>query len=105
MQFIAFQYIILYVNRSTVRVVASNVSGMGKTLYIRRLAEKLQEQCQIESQHIVVPIHGPIVNADTVMASLCNHTIGKTPIAQIIHFDIAPSVSTTQLYIHQIHFY
>ena len=66
---------------------------MGKSLYIRRLAEKLQKQCQIESQHIVVPIHGPMVNADTVMASLCNHIIGNTPTAQIIHFDIASSVS------------
>ena len=73
--------------------MASNVSGMGKSLYIRRLVEKLQRQCQIESQHIVVPIHGPMVNADTVMESLCKHIIGKTPTAQIIHFDIASSVS------------
>ena len=74
-------------------MVASNASGMGKGLYIERLAEKLQQQCQIKSQHIIIPIHGPVVNADTVMASLCNHVSGKTPIAQIIHFDIASSVS------------
>ena len=74
--------------------MASNVSGMGKSLYIRRLVEKLQRQCQIESQHIVVPIHGPMVNADTVLESLCNHIIGNTPTAQIIHFDIASSVSS-----------
>ena len=79
--------------RSTVRVVTSNVSGTGKSLYIRRLAEKLQRQCQIENQHIIVPIHGPMVSANTVMASLCNHIIGNTPTAQIIHFDIASSVS------------
>ena len=69
------------------------MSGTGKSLYIERLAEKLEKQCQIKSQHIIIPIHGPVVNADTVMASLCNHGIGKTPIAQIIHFDIASSVS------------
>ena len=80
--------------RSTVRVVASDVSGMGKSLYIERLAEKLEKQCQIKSQHIIIPIHGPVVNADTVMASLCNHVVGETPIAQIIHFDIASSVSS-----------
>lgn len=74
------------------RVVASNVSGMGKSLYAKRLAQKLQKQCQINSQHVIVPIHGPVVNADTVMASLCNHVTG-TPTAQIIHFDIASSVS------------
>ena len=79
--------------RSSVRVVASNVSGMGKSLYIKRLAEKLQKQGQVESQHVIIPIHGPVVNADTVMMSLCNHIIGNTPIAQIIHFDIASSVS------------
>ena len=74
-------------------MVASDVSGMGKSLYIERLAEKLQKQCQIKSQHVIIPIHGPVVNADTVMASLGNHVISKTPIAQIIHFDIASSVS------------
>ena len=76
------------------RVVASKSSGMGKSLYVKRLAQKLQKQCQIKSQHVIVPVHGPVVNADTVMASLCNHNIGQTPIAQIIHFDIASSVSS-----------
>ena len=84
--------------RSTVRVVASDVSGMGKSLYIERLAEKLQKQCQIKSQHIIIPIHGPVVNADIVMASLGNHFIDKTPIAQIIHFDIASAVSNLLCY-------
>ena len=88
--------------RSTVRVVASDVSGMGKSLYIERLAarlaEKLEKQYQIKSQYIIIPIHGPVVNADTVMASLCNHVIGEIPIAQIIHFDIASSVSS--IYCH-----
>jgi len=66
---------------------------MGKSLYIERLAEKLQKQCQVECQRVIIPIHGPMVNADTVMMSLCNHISGNTPIAQIIHFDIASSVS------------
>jgi len=76
-----------------VRVVASKVSGMGKSLYVKRLAQKLQKECPIKSQHVIVPIHGPVVNADTVMASLCNHVTENTPTAQIIHFDIASSVS------------
>lgn len=71
------------------RVLASNVSGMGKSLYAKRLAQKLGLQTQL---HVIVPIHGPIVNADTVMESLCNYATGKTT-AKIIHFDIASSVS------------
>jgi len=77
-----------------VRVVASKVSGMGKSLYVKRLAQRLQKECPIKSQHVIVPIHGPVVNADTVMASLCNHTAYQTATAQIIHFDIASSVSS-----------
>ena len=79
---------------STVRVVASSTSGMGKSLYVERLAQKLKEQCQIKNEHVIVPIHGPVVNADTVMTSLSNHTANQTPTAQIIHFDIASSVSS-----------
>ena len=86
-------FVCFYMNRSTVRVVASNASGMGKSLYVKRLAQKLQKQCQIKSQHIIVPIHGPVVNADTVMASLNNCTTNQVLTAQIIHFDIASSVS------------
>ena len=82
------------------RVVASKSSGMGKSLYVKRLAQKLQKQCQIKSQHVIVPVHGPVVNADTVIASLCNHITGQTPTAQIIHFDIASSVSNLASYIH-----
>ena len=82
------------IHRSTVRVVASKLSGMGKSLYVKRLAQKLQRQCQIKSQHVIVPVHGPVVNADTVMESLCNHVIGRTATPQIIHFDIASSVSS-----------
>ena len=79
--------------RSTVRVVASNASGMGKSLYVKRLAQKLKRHCQIKSEHVIVPIHGPIVNADMVMTSLTNHAANLIPTAQIIHFDIASSVS------------
>ena len=84
----------MYLRRSTVRVVASNLSGMGKSLYVKRLAQKLQQQHCPNSTHAVVPIHGPVVNADTVMTSLCKCTTRETPNAEIIHLDIASSVST-----------
>ena len=84
------------------RVVASNASGMGKSLYVKRLAQKLKGQCQIKNEHVIVPIHGPVVNADTVMMSLSNHTANQIPTAQIIHFDIASSVSSAAIYIHNL---
>ena len=85
--------------RSTVRIVTSNASGMGKSLYVKRLAQKLKGQCQIKNKHVIVPIHGPVVNADTVITSLSNHTANQIPTAQIIHFDIASSVSSVISYI------
>ena len=89
-----------YICRSTVRVVASKLSGMGKSLYVKRLAQKLRKKCQIKSEHVIVPVHGPVVNADTVMTSLGNHITSQTPTAQIIHFDIASSVSSLATYVH-----
>ena len=86
-------------------MVASHVSGMGKSLYVERLAETLQKECRVKSQRVIIPIHGPVVNADTVMASLCSHVIEKTPVAQIIHFDIAPSVSNLIIFILYYHMY
>jgi len=77
--------------RSSVRVVASDLSGMGKSLYVKRLSQKLRTT----QSHVIVPIHGPVVNADTVMASLCKHIPDySAPPAQIIHLDIASSVSS-----------
>ena len=93
-------YLCECIHRSTVRVVTSKSSGMGKSLYVKRLAQKLRKQCQIKSEHVIVPVHGPVVNADTVMASLGNHFTGQTPTAQIIHFDIASSVSSLATYVH-----
>lgn len=67
---------------------------MGKSLYVKRLAQKLQRQHHPNSTHVIVPIHGPVVNADTVMTSLCKCTTRETSNAEIIHLDIASSVST-----------
>ena len=91
-----YQYVFLYCllyGRSSVRVVASNASGMGKSLYVKKLAEQLRQWCK-KDPHVIVPVHGPVVNTDIIMASLCHHIPDySTPPAQIIHLDIAPSVS------------
>ena len=81
------------------RVLASNLSGMGKSLYVKRLAQKLQQKYHPNSTHAVVPIHGPVVNADTVVTSLCKCTAKETSTAEIIHLDIASSVSANVFHI------
>ena len=46
------------------------------------------------SYEVIVPIHGPVVTADTVVGALKEH-IGKSrPI--IFHLDIAPNVRFSQ---------
>ena len=74
-------------------MVASDASGMGKSLYVKKLARKLRQQSKIDP-YVIVPVHGPVVNADIIMISLCHHIPNySAPHAQIIHLDIAPSVS------------
>ena len=77
-----------YCFRSCVRVVSSTRAGMGKTLFITRMAEKLQSI--VPTGHINIPVHGPVVTVDTVMQSLVSHHNGTDCI--ILHFDISPSV-------------
>ena len=76
--------------RSCVRIVTSDRAGMGKSLYIKRLREALETQSSVQPLKVVVPMHGPVVTADTVMKALEKH-FGKES-ATIFHLDIAPSV-------------
>ena len=79
--------------RSCVRVVTSTRAGMGKSLYIKRLREALETQTSCQPVEVVVPIHGPVVTADTVVETLIHH-FGNTR-ATIFHLDIAPNVCRT----------
>ena len=67
---------------------------MGKSLYIKRLREALESQTRRPPLEVVVPIHGPVVTADTVVEALIEH-FGNTQ-ATIFHLDIAPSVCVAQ---------
>lgn len=70
----------------------SNRSGMGKSLYIHRLAEDLQKNLmKSDVVHVTIPLHGPVVIPDTVLELLKDHL--KKPTCFIYHIDIAPSVS------------
>ena len=75
--------------RSSVRVVCSIQSGMGKSLYITRMAEKLNQKGE-KSNHVIIPIHGPKVTSDLVLRSLQEY-YGRAE-GNIYRFDIAPNV-------------
>ena len=82
----------IYVYRSCVRVVSSSRSGMGKSLYIQRMTDKLKEKLSSsEDVHVTVPIHGPVVTADMLL-DLFENSLDKD-LCTIYHIDIAPSVS------------
>ncbi len=75
-----------------VRVVSSTRSGMGKSLYVKRKAMSLEQAICNDKTHIItIPIHGPVVSADSIMDCLKEH-IGEDN-CTIYHLDIAPIVS------------
>ena len=63
-------------------------------MYIKRLREALETQTNHQPVEVVVPIHGPVVTADTVVETLRAH-FGNTK-AIVFHLDIAPNVCNTQ---------
>lgn len=63
---------------------------MGKSLYIKHLADKLLERMDQQSC-VTIPLHGPVVNSDIILDLFQAHL--KNPNTYIYHIDIAPSVS------------
>ena len=76
-----------HTHSSCVRIVSSTRSGMGKSLFITRMADKLNAG----STHVTIPIHGPEVTPDTVMEFLKDHMEDAN--STIFHFDISPTVN------------
>ena len=78
---------------SCVRIVCSDRSGMGKSLYIQRLAENLARNSNQPKLaiHITIPLHGPRVTPDTVLELFKDHFRNQS--CCIYHIDIAPNVS------------
>ena len=77
-------------SRSCVRIVSSTRAGMGKTLFVSRMADKLQEMKVEGTVLLTIPIHGPHVTTDSVMQYLVDHQ--DSSYCTILHFDISPSV-------------
>ena len=89
-----------FVCRSTVRLVLSNRAGMGKSLFITRMAEKLakrlfqftpQQNRQAADKLVTIPIHGPDISNDDVIDILSKLSFCQGP--KILHLDVASQVS------------
>lgn len=72
------------------RVVSSKRSGMGKSLYIWRMAEKFSKMKSDGAIVATIPVHGPDVFPDAIMTLFNKHL--DNPHSTIFHLDIAPAV-------------
>ena len=72
---------------SSVRLVTSSRAGMGKSLYVRRLAEISKAVSKV----VTIPLHGPFVTSDGLLKQLKESVIDTSN--AIIHLDIACTVS------------
>lgn len=84
--------------RCTVRVVKSLRAGVGKTLYKRRISEKLEELSKnvnrIGAAVVTIPLHERKINVDEVMASLLENTLPPNiEEPRLIHLDLAQEVT------------
>ena len=82
-----------FVSRMCVRIIKSARSGMGKSLYVKKMAQKLEKLRGTGPYIITVPIHGPKVTPDHVLELLQSFLDSNVCNSAIIHFDISPKVS------------
>ncbi|XP_067057901.1 E3 ubiquitin-protein ligase rnf213-alpha-like isoform X3 [Acropora muricata] len=85
-----------------VRVVSSNRGGLGKTLFVRRLADQLPNLVNNDmvlshspntSLHVTVPLHGNSTDSSMLVDSLLPHGVrSDVPLSRVFHLDVAPSV-------------
>ena len=78
--------------------MSSEQSGMGKSLYIHKMAEQLKSvtKAELNDCQVVIPIHGPVITPDVVLKFLKDHY--RKNKCMIYHFDVAPSVRTVTRY-------
>ena len=82
--------------QSSVRVVISTRPGMGKSLYVKRIAEKMSSLCggnAEEPQCVCISVNGPEATSNEIVKFLLPHyQIPSASFPQTLHFDIAHSV-------------
>lgn len=85
---------------SCVRVVTSDRTGMGKSLYIQRMKEELKSKYYGVFSDVIIPVHGPKVTSDSIVQLLKSSVGSKdTNQAIIFHLDISPNVSINEIII------
>ena len=88
--------------QSCVRVVMSTCSGMGKTLFVQRIAAMLGALTHHSSTpvYVCIPINGPQVSSDKILNYLTPHLQGPSaPSPQLLHFDISHMVNLNMLWV------
>ena len=81
---------------SSVHVIISTRSGMGKTLRVKRMGEMLKQASGDNPSSISVPIHGPDINVKSLLENMQRLDCMQDPTdsyPQLIHFNVAQSVS------------
>ncbi|XP_019643756.1 PREDICTED: E3 ubiquitin-protein ligase rnf213-alpha-like [Branchiostoma belcheri] len=83
--------------RSSVRVVSSDRPGVGKSLYVQRLAEKLRVKMRSArrraSCYLKVPFHEAVIDVDAFLSALNEQEQNpENPTPTIIHLDMSPLV-------------
>lgn len=87
-----FNYYVVFINffRAYVRIVKSVQPGCGKSLYVKRLGEKLKHQKKVVEPIVSIPLHGPKLRLNWIMDQ-----VNKQPISnKIIHLDVSNLVGT-----------
>lgn len=86
--------------KSIAHVILSTRSGMGKTLRVKRMAEIIKRINNSMLAHISIPIHGPEISIRYILEQLKPCMQDPTdPHPQIIHFNVAQSVSALYIII------
>ena len=77
------------------RVVRSNRSGVGKTLYKQCLTTRLKQNLPRERRpvSITIPLHGRVAHTQDIAACLLHNTLEPgTVLPRIVHLDISYQV-------------
>lgn len=75
----------------SVQVVTSHRAGMGKSLYVQRVAEELEKTSEVHT--VIIPVHGPEVSPALMISFLSMSEDQNLSEHRIVyHYDIASNV-------------
>ncbi|XP_052215091.1 E3 ubiquitin-protein ligase rnf213-alpha-like isoform X2 [Dreissena polymorpha] len=87
---------VVELNRSSVRLVKSNRAGVGKSLYVKRVGERLvtkANELKLETNLVSIPLQEKRINIDEVVKVLKKHTpLPGVKYPRLFHIDISTEV-------------